>query len=186
MAYRNGTYVAFHADGEKEPTESDMKYYRLLQAWNEQGDIDFQFVNSHEKTGAVRDSSKRATLRRSLVTRLHNSKNFLLLIGETTREDRDWVPFEISHAIDECGLPIIACYTVLRCPIADASLLRQYWPAALDARISTGAAHVIHIPFRKEAILDAISQFNFNKYPLGGGLGIYAAQTYASWNISFK
>ena len=30
MAYRNGTYVAFHAGGITDPTESDIKYYNLL------------------------------------------------------------------------------------------------------------------------------------------------------------
>jgi hypothetical protein len=32
MTYRNGTYVAFHANKTKQPTESDIKYYNLLKA----------------------------------------------------------------------------------------------------------------------------------------------------------
>ena len=32
MAYRNGTYIAFHANNATEPTESDFKYYNLLKA----------------------------------------------------------------------------------------------------------------------------------------------------------
>ncbi len=89
MAYRNGTYVAFHADGTSEPTESDMKYYNLLRAWHVRDDNDFQFVNSHDKTAAVRDSSSRDTLRRRLVERLNNSKNMILIIGKTTWQDTD-------------------------------------------------------------------------------------------------
>ena len=50
MAYRNGTYIAFHAGGTDDPTASDMKYYRMLMAWHEHDKIDFRFINSHEKS----------------------------------------------------------------------------------------------------------------------------------------
>ena len=36
MAYRNGTYVAFHAGGVTDPTKSDIKYYNLLKSWDAQ------------------------------------------------------------------------------------------------------------------------------------------------------
>ena len=50
MAYRSGTYVAFHAEGNTNPTETDMKYYRMLQAWHDHQNIEFSLVNSHEST----------------------------------------------------------------------------------------------------------------------------------------
>jgi hypothetical protein len=81
MAYRNGTYIAFHAAGSTDPTASDIKYYRLMKAWHEHDDIDFEFINSHDKVAGVRDSSTKETLRRSLLTRLGNSKNIVLIIG---------------------------------------------------------------------------------------------------------
>ena len=111
MSYRNGTYVTFHANDTSDPTESDMKYYNLLRAWHVREDSDFEFVNSHEKTSAVRDTSKKSTLRERLVTRLRNSKNMILIIGSGTKTDDDWVPFEIQYAVDECHMPIIAAYT---------------------------------------------------------------------------
>ena len=66
MAYRNGTYVAFHANGTDVPTDSDIKYYNLMKAWTEKSDDDFTMINSHDKASSVRDSSKRDTLRASL------------------------------------------------------------------------------------------------------------------------
>jgi len=110
MAYKNGTYVAFHAEGISIPTDSDIKYYNLLKSWTKKTDDDFSMINSHEKTAAVRDSSTRYTLRSRLVTRLKNSKHLLLIIGDTTKNDTDWVPFEIRYAVDECDIPIIAAY----------------------------------------------------------------------------
>ncbi len=70
----------------------------------------FIFVNSHDKSSAVGDSIKNTTLERVLKERLRNSKNMILIIGKTTKEDRDWVPLEISYAVDTCEIPIIAAY----------------------------------------------------------------------------
>lgn len=182
MAYKNGTYIAFHANDTPNPTESDIKYYNTMKMWKVRDDDDFSFVNSHEKTSSVRDTSKKETLRRALVERLNNSKNMVLIIGETTRFDTDWVPFEIEHAIDQCSLPIIAAYPKYDAITAPA-LLASLWPKALSERINNGTAHVIHIPFKKEPLADALSQFSINKYPLGGGLGYYSRETYVSWGL---
>src|SRR6266478_8245904 len=100
MAYRNGTYVAFHADGTNKPGESDIDYYNLMKAWAAKTDDEFTMINSHDKASAVRDNSLRTTLRNSLLERLRNSKNMVLVIGVTTRLDTDWVPFEIEKAVD--------------------------------------------------------------------------------------
>jgi hypothetical protein len=35
----------------------------------------------------------------------------LLIIGDSTRLDRDWVPFEIEYAVDSCNIPLIIAYT---------------------------------------------------------------------------
>ena len=93
MAYRNGTYIAFHANGTNIPGKSDMDYYNLMKAWSAKTDDDFTMINSHDKASSVRDSSRNATLRASLQEGLRNSKNMVLIIGETTRLDTDWIPF---------------------------------------------------------------------------------------------
>ncbi len=179
---RTGTYVAFHAEGTSNQTESDMKYYRLLQAWNVREDNDFHFVNSHDKTSAVRDTSQKETLRKALVTRLLRSKNMILIIGDTTRLDNDWIPFEIAYAVDNCGIPIIAAYTEYD-RILNPRGLQSLWPAALKARIENNTANVIHIPFKQAPLIDAVDQFNVNNLPKGGGLGIYSIETYQEWGL---
>ncbi len=184
MAYRNGTYVAFHAEGTDVPVDSDMKYYNLLKAWTAKEDDDFSMVNSHEKTSAVRDSSKRETLKASLVTRLRNSKNLLLIIGTTTKLDTDWVPFEIEYAIDDCDLPVIAAYTDYGC-IQNPDSHSHEWPEALKKRIENGTARVIHIPFKKEPISAAIDQFDVQTKPKSSR-SFYTRETYAKWGIDTK
>lgn len=179
--YRNGTYIAFHAGGTSNPTESDMKYYELLKAWKVRDDNDFEMVNSHDKTAAVRDSSKKETLRASLVTRLLRSKNMILIIGNDTKQDDDWVPFEIQYAVDKCQIPIIAAYpnyNVVLNPLA----LRNLWPAALAQRISRRSARVIHVPFRQLPLAAAVSRFDVNNLPRSG-VEYYSADTYRSWGL---
>lgn len=183
MAYRNGTYLAFHAGNTTDPIESDIKYFNMLKAWKVRAETDaFEFIDSHEKNEAVRGSSKEETLRQALVYRLRRSKHMVLILTETTKNDRDWVPYEIEYAVDECEIPIIAAYPG-RGPIKRPSALASRWPKALATRIEDQSAHVIHVPFIKEPIADAVSQFGPNKFPLNNGLGYYSDDAYKDWGL---
>lgn len=183
MAYRNGTYVAFHAGGTSDPTKSDIKYYNTLKMWDAHKKIDFCLIDSHEKTSSVRDTSKKATLERALITRLKNSKQFLLILTETTKNDTDWVPFEIEYAVDICKLPLILVYPDFNSILAP-DKLSNFWPSALKTRIENNNARAIHIPFKKEPLLDAISQFTVNNatYPLNG-YGYYNEDAHKMWGL---
>lgn len=181
MAYRNGTYVAFHANKTTQPTESDMKYYNLLKAWKVREENDFEFVDSHERTNSVRDTSKRDTLERALKTRLLNSKNMILIIGQTTKEDNDWIPFEIRYAIDDCKIPIIAAYTDYEY-ILKPQDLSALWPTAFASRINNDTARVIHIPFKQAPLTEAVKQFDHNNLPQWA-LTYYTKETYIKWGI---
>lgn len=181
MVYRNGTYISFHAEGTNAPTDSDIKYYNLLKAWKVREESDFHFVNSHEKTSAVRDTSKRDTLRRTLIARLRQSKNMILIIGETTKEDTDWIPFEIIYAVDKCEIPIIAAYPGMA-PILSPGYLSYLWPSALAKRINDGSARVIHVPFREEPLRAAVSKFDHTNLPKGP-LTYYIREVYKGWGL---
>ena len=181
MPYRNGTYIAFHAEGTNIPIDSDFKYYNLLKAWTAKTDDDFSMIDSHEKSAAVRDSSKKETLRTRLKERLRNSKHLLLIIGDTTKKDTDWVPFEIAYAIDDCDIPIIAAYTGYEC-ILSPNDLSDLWPPALKERINNETARVIHIPFKKEPIQAAINQFDHNSPPKSA-LSYYRKEAYEKWGL---
>lgn len=178
MAYRNGTYVAFHANNTPDPSESDMKYYNTLRMWRVCDESEFKFINSHEKRD-VRDWSTKETLKRALRERLSNSKHMLLIIGETTHLDTDWVPFEIEYAVDTCEIPIIAAYPKYSSILYPDSH-RDIWPKALKDRIDNGTAKVIHVPFKKEAIAAAINQFNHDNLP-NSGLVYYTKETQQNW-----
>lgn len=167
MAYRNGTYVAFAADGNTDFTKSDIKYYNLLKGWNLMKNRTFRFINPHEKGPQLRGESQEDTIKRTLRERIDNSKRFILLVGNTTRLDDDFVPYEIKYAIDTCKLPIIVVYVNHKTRITGScpQALKNLLPKTLTDRIENGTAKTIHIPFRERIINSAIEDFSHDKLP---------------------
>ncbi len=181
MAHKNGTYIAFHAEGTNVPINTDMKYYHLIEAWTEKEADDFYMVNSHDKTYAVRDSSKRTTLENRLKERLRHSKHMLLIVGSSTKNDKDWIPYEIRYAVDICNLPLIICYTGYKY-ILTPSKLSNLWPKALSYRIEKQLVKAIHIPFKKEPIKFAIENYDLKNKPKGS-LTYFTKTTYKKLGI---
>jgi hypothetical protein len=59
MAYRNKIYVAFDAD-------NDIRYYRLMQAWKQNDNTNFNFYDAHDLTNIMpwsTEESIKASLR---------------------------------------------------------------------------------------------------------------------------
>lgn len=164
MAYKSGTYIAFDGLGQTNPTLSDFKYYATIQAWASHKSIDFKYVNSHDKTCAVRDTSLRVTLESRIRERLANSKNVVVILSSDTIKSGSMLTYEIERAVDRYELPLIATYVDYKI-IANPGQLSSYWPNALSTRISNQTVKAIHIPFIKDALLDAINQFNHANLP---------------------
>ncbi|MGY4676432.1 TIR domain-containing protein [Pasteurella sp. P03HT] len=181
MAYRNGTYVAFDGQDTTTPYESDIQYFNLLKAWKSHSN-DFKFSDSHKKTYSVKDSSQKDTLKRRLRERLNESKNFILILSNDTRNDREMLNYEIDIAI-ELGLPIIVCYTDFE-KIQAPQKLSAYWPNSLANAICAGKVKCIHIPFKKLPILDAISQFSIHSKNTLTPLSYYSDNAYKEFGIS--
>jgi hypothetical protein len=98
MAYRNKTYICFDGD-------TDMHYYRLMQAWKDNENHDFNFHNAHD-LNAARDSSQEESIKRQLRERFSNSKLIIVLVGEKTRLLTKFVKWEMEVAL-RLDLPII-------------------------------------------------------------------------------
>ena len=99
MAYTNKTYICFDAD-------TDIHYYRLMQAWKEHEHHVFNFHNAHEINN-LRDGSSEATIKAKLRERLKNTKVLVVLIGKNTMHLDKYVRWEIEYAIEN-DIPIIA------------------------------------------------------------------------------
>jgi hypothetical protein len=182
MYYRTGTYVAFDGLGEENPSMSDFKYYATLQAWDANKDIDFKLTNSHEKTYAVRDDSLLKTLKERICERLSKSKNMIVVLSEDTRKSGSMLSFEIEKAVDVYKLPLIIAYPGFK-RILNVESHRPLWPTALIKRIDNGTARAIHVPFKKDPILDAIGQFTVQNSSLTTGMSYYNLEAYRAWGL---
>lgn len=179
---RTGTYVAFDGLGQSDPTKSDFRYYAMLQAWNKNNNIDFKFVNSHEKTYAVRDTSSRETLYARIRQRLSASKNMLVILSEDTRYTGSVLSYEIQLAVDVYKIPLIIAYPGYPA-ILNVDALAYMWPKALVERIDTPETKAIHIAFQKDPILSAVNQFTVNHNSLTSGRSYYSQNAYRSWGL---
>ncbi len=164
MKNRTGNYVAFDGCGETDPTKSDMKYYAMFQAWADNNSHDFSFVNSHEKTSAVLDSSLSETLKSRINERLSLSKNMIIILSDKTRKSGSMLSYEIEKAVDLYKLPLIivyAGYDVVLKP----DELSSYWPTELKKRIENSTAKAIHIPLVQRMILSNIKSVDLDNMP---------------------
>lgn len=167
MAYRNKTYVCFDGD-------ADMASYRLMTAWHVNEKFSFEFNNAHD-INTARDSSQEESIKRQLRERFANSKNFIVLIGEKTKNLTKFVRWEMEVAL-KLGLPIIGVNLNGnrsrddRCP-----------PAIRDEL-------VVYVPFRPKIIEYALRNWpddcaNLKKASVTGER-VYSDDIYKSLGIS--
>lgn len=138
MVYKNKVYVAFDGD-------SDINYYDLMRAWNNNDNFDFEINDAHDINRA-NDSSKEESIKKQLRERFLNSKLFILLIGEHTKYLTKFVKWEIETAI-KLKLPIIAIN------LNGARSSDHLMPATLNNELS------IFIPFKEKIIKYAMENW---------------------------
>ena len=181
MAYRNGTYIAFDGLGQKDPTLSDFKYFETIQMWAANKNIDFHYVNSHEKTYSVKDSSSDDTLEARIRERLSKSKNVVVILSSKTRKTGSHLSYEIEKAVDYYKIPLIIAYVDYDV-VANPFSLSKYWPDALSSRITAKTPKAIHIPFIKGAILDSIDRFGISNTP-SSATDIYTKEAHQGFGV---
>ncbi len=98
MAYRNKTYVAFDAD-------NDIRCYRMMQAWKASDNVSFDFHDAHDLNNLLTTSNEQ-TIKRKLKERLNNTKLFILLVGEKTKNLHKFVRWEQEQALN-LDIPIV-------------------------------------------------------------------------------
>lgn len=144
MSYRNKTYVAFDGD-------NDMWAYRYMRGWKTNDHIDFDFHDAHDLNSA-RDTSTEESIKAQLRTRMANSKQMILLVGENTKFLRKFVPWEIELARKK-DIPII---------VVNLNDKRTY-----DDKLCPGAVkdwvYTMNVPFRMKIIKYALDYFP-NRY----------------------
>lgn len=185
MANRTGTYIAFDGLGQTDPTKSDFRYYATLKAWNANNSIDFKYIDSHDKTYSVWDTSAKATLRARIQERLRASKNMLVILSSDTRKSGSELSYEIEQAVDTYKIPLIIAYVGYQV-VLQPHLLSGYWPHTLSSRIGNAKGSMIHIPFAKEPIMNALPRFTVNGESINGNKICYNAQAHRNWGLLYS
>jgi hypothetical protein len=167
MAYKNKTYVAFDAD-------NDITYYRLMQGWKANNNINFNFHNAHELNNISADSSEE-TIKRRLSERLNDTKLMILLVGTQTKYHNKFVRWEVESALN------------LETPIVVVNLNKskevdnELCPAIIRDKLA------LHIPFKQKPITWAIDNWidEHNRYKKNNDSApkIILASLYTQWSI---
>lgn len=139
MSYRNKTYIVFDAD-------NDMAFYKEMVEWKNDKNIDFNFHNAHDLNN-LRDGSQEETIKRKLKERLNNTKQMIVLVGDSTRYLYKFVRWEIEVAI-ELDIPIIAVN------LNGHNTVHQGTPPILKKE-----AYFVSIPYEIETIKYALDNF---------------------------
>lgn len=120
MSYRNKTYVAFASE--------DIGKYRLMEAWRENANIDFDFYDAHDLY-ISRDTSRAETIKRNLRERMKNAKQVVLLgSSDGKKKGGDGVSF-LAHEVKvmiEFNLPVVVANLD-----GDRNIDRSFIPAPL-------------------------------------------------------
>lgn len=80
-------------------SSTDIRSYRLMQAWKQNERIDFDFIDC-QLPDAV-NSSDEAYVKRRLRERITMAGTYAMLIGEDTKYQRKFVPWEAEVAIEK-------------------------------------------------------------------------------------
>ena len=146
MGYRKKTYIIF--DGDK-----DMWAYGYMKGWNKSEHVDFDFHDAHEFNRLL-DGSSEETVKRKLRERFANTKQAIVLIGESTKELYRYVRWELETCLN-LDMPIVA---------VNLNNKRQMDNVLCPPIIKDKA--VVHVAFRMKIIKHALDNFcdNFVQY----------------------
>lgn len=140
-------------------SSTDLHYYRLMQAWKQNQRIDFNFTDC-QLWDAVR-SDNEAYVKRCLRERIDMAGTYAMLIGEDTRFQRKFVPWEAQVAIEK------SC-TIIGINLNGAMTIDDRCPAILK---NVGA---IFVPFSPRIVAYALEHYDGN----ADGNWYYKAEVY--------
>ena len=164
---RTKVYTAFDGD-------TDLAYYRTLQMWSANSNINFNLNDAHDVNYA-RDDSLPESIINQLRDRLDLSKSMILIIGEKTKSNRRGIlKYEINYALKN-ALPILLAFIGFDGKEENNSTL---WNTYLYPKIPTVITefdnkYCLVSPFTKNSIEKFISTYTNNNLPSKGNTWLW-------------
>ncbi|MBZ5502315.1 MAG: TIR domain-containing protein [Acidobacteriia bacterium] len=134
------TYVIF--DGDK-----DRYAYAFMKGWKVNDRVEFDFRDAHDignMTGRAQDETY---VKSELRKRMEASKQVVVLVGESTKNLRKFVGWEIDLAL-KLGVPII---------VVNLNDKREMDPERCPVPLRTG--YTVHIGYKRAIIKHALEKF---------------------------
>ena len=165
MAYRNKTFVSFASE--------DIRAYRLMCAWRNNQNIDFNFYDAHD-LNVARDTSLPGTINRRLRERLNSAKQVVMLIGDESRKKAartsSFFSYEV-RTIYDLNLPIVFVH------LNGSRVIQKHrLPSTLADQFSVCVSFQPKII--KFALDDFVNQFSSSRRKRTAGPHLYDSDTY--------
>ncbi len=169
MGYSDPTYVIF--DGDK-----DKWAYAYMKGWKENERINFDFRDAHDLTPMTSRAQDESYVKSHLRERMKGSKQAIVLVGESTKDLRKYVPWEIDLALEQ-DLPII---------VVNLNGTRQMDSSRCPEVLRNKC--VVHVDFKLKIIKHALDNWPTEYRRLtadvkAGGGRIYNSSIYANFGI---
>jgi MTH538 TIR-like domain (DUF1863) len=134
------TYAVF--DGDK-----DRYAYAFLIGWKVNERVEFEFRDAHDLGSMTGRAQDEAYVKSELRKRMEASKQVIVLVGESTKNLRKFVGWEIDLAV-ALGLPII---------VVNLNGKRQMDSDRCPVPLRTG--YVVHVAYKRAIIKHALENF---------------------------
>lgn len=134
------TYVIF--DGDK-----DRYAYAFMKGWKVNERVEFDFRDAHDIGSLTGRAQDEAYVKSELRKRMEASKQVLVLVGESTKNLRKFVGWEIDVAV-KLGLPII---------VVNLNDKREMDSDQCPVPLRTG--YIAHVAFKRAIIKHALENF---------------------------
>jgi hypothetical protein len=134
------TYVIF--DGDK-----DRYAYAFMRGWKVNERVEFDFRDAHDLGAMTGRAQDEAYVKSELRKRMEASKQVVVLVGESTKNLRKFVGWEIDLAVS-LGLPII---------VVNLNEKRQMDSERCPVPLRTG--YIVHVAYKRAIIKHALENF---------------------------
>lgn len=134
------TYVIF--DGDK-----DRYAYAFMRGWKVNDRVEFDFRDAHDIGSMTSRAQDEAYVKSELRKRMNASSQVIVLVGESTKNLRKFVGWEIDLAID-LELPLI---------VVNLNGKRHMDPERCPVPLRTG--YVVHVAYKRAIIKFALDYF---------------------------
>jgi hypothetical protein len=134
------TYVVFDGDNDKYA-------YAFMKGWKVNDRVEFDFQDAHDIGSMTSRAQDESYVKSELRKRMHASNQVVVLIGESTKNLRKFVGWEIDLAVS-LGLPII---------VVNLNNKRELDSDRCPVPLRTG--YVVHVAYKRAIIKYALENF---------------------------